>query len=93
MLSTKLLELAGEYQLPKDKIIGTGVAVRGICSSDGRTVIDSFGALSEKRYPLCRRIEELTGYPAVMANNVRALFAAQMFLAHDKSTGERATHL
>ena len=87
MLSTKLLELAGEYQLPKDKIIGTGVAVRGICSSDGRTVIDSFGALSEKRYPLCRRIEELTGYPAVMANNVRALFAAQMFLAHDKSTG------
>ena len=87
MLSTKLLELAGEYQLPKDKIIGTGVAVRGICSSDGRTVIDSFGALSEKRFPLCRRIEELTGYPAVMANNVRALFAAQMFLAHDKSTG------
>ena len=87
MLSTKLLELAGEYQLPKDKIIGTGVAVRGICSSDGRTVIDSFGALSEKRYPLCRRIEELTGYTAVMANNVRALFAAQMFLAHDKSTG------
>ena len=87
MLSRVLLELAEEYKLPKEKIVGIGVAVRGICSSDGRVVIDSFGALSEKRYPLCRRIEELTGYPAVMANNVRALFAAQMFLAHDKSAG------
>ena len=82
-----LMTLTEEYELPREKIVGIGIAVRGICSADGRTVVDSFGALSEKRFPLCRRVEELTGFHAVMANNVRALFAAQMFLAHDKSSG------
>ncbi|MBQ3373100.1 MAG: ROK family transcriptional regulator [Oscillospiraceae bacterium] len=87
MLCDTLMALTEEYELPREKIVGIGIAVRGICSADGRTVVDSFGALSEKRYPLCRRVEEMTGFPAVMANNVRALFAAQMFLAHDKSSG------
>ena len=87
MLADRLLALITQHNLPQEKVIGLGIAVRGICSADGRTVIDSFGAFSEKRYPLCRRMEELTGYPAVMANNVRALFAAQMFLSHDPSVG------
>lgn len=87
MLAARLLDLTRRYELPQDKVIGIGIAVRGICSSDGRTVVDSFGALAEKKYPLCRRMEELTGYPAVMANNVRALFSAQMFRSHDPSTG------
>ena len=87
MLAEKLLSLMRDNDLPREKVIGIGVAVRGICSSDGRTVTDSFGALEESNYPLCRRFEELTGFPAVMANNVRALFAAQMFLSRDSFGG------
>ena len=87
MLSEKLLSLTEEYRIPREKVIGVGIAVRGICASDGRTVIDSFGALSEEHYPLCRRMEELTGFPAVMENNVRSLLAAQMFLSRDQAKG------
>ena len=87
MLTSRLLALAEQYALPREKIIGVGIAVRGICSSDGRAVVDSFGALAEKQYPLCSRVEELTGCSAVMANNVRALFAAHMFLAREQSDG------
>ena len=87
MLSGMLLSLLQEHGIARDKVIGIGIAVRGICSADGRTVTDSFGALAESRFPLCQRFEEHTGLKAVMANNVRALFAAQMFLSRDRSEG------
>ena len=87
MLAGRLLALMEEHRVERKDVIGLGVAVRGICSSDGRTVCDSFGALAEANFPLCQRFEELTGFPAVMANNVRALFAAQMFLARDRAEG------
>ena len=89
MLSARLLSLAAEHRIARESVIGLGIAVRGICSSDGRMVCDSFSALAEANYPLCRRFEELTGFPAVMANNVRALFAAQMFLARDRAEGSQ----
>ena len=88
MLSARLLELAEENRLDREQIVGVGIAMRGITSSDGKAV-NSFGALDEPDYPVCRRVEELTGLKAVMANNVRALFAAQMFLAQDETSGSQ----
>ena len=89
MLAGRLLALTEEHRIARENVIGLGIAVRGICSADGRTVCDSFSALAEANYPLCRRFEELTGFSAVMANNVRALFAAQMFLARDRAEGSQ----
>ena len=86
-LSERLLDLLSEHKIPRERVIGLGIAVRGVCSADGRTVANSFGALDTPNYPLCRRFEEWTGFRAVMTNNVRALFAAQMFLGHDKAEG------
>lgn len=88
-LCRRLLELAEENGLSRERIVGVGVAVRGITSADGRRVTNSFGALADKDYPLCGRVEELTGLHAVMANNVRALFAAHMFLSHDEAEGSQ----
>ena len=84
-LCERLTELAAENALPRESILGVGVAMRGVMSADGRRVRNSFGALDTVDYPLCERIEELTGYPCLLSNNVRALFAAQMFLSKDQN--------
>ena len=78
-----LLDGIETYGLEREKIVGIGVAARGILSADGRTLVDSFGALAEADYPLCERLEALTGFETHMANNVRALFAAQNFFDRD----------
>lgn len=88
-LCARLMELAEANGLARDVIVGIGVAVRGITSADGRSVSNSFGALADRNYPLCRRVEELTGLRAVMANNVRALFSAHMFLSRDQAAGSQ----
>lgn len=82
-LAGRLNELKCEYGMDDERIIGIGIAVRGICSTDGRTVVNSFGALNKENFPLCDRMEELSGYPCIMANNVRALFAAHSFSARE----------
>ena len=82
-LAGRLDELTREYRIDEERIIGVGIAVRGICASDGRTVVNSFGALNRENYPLCERFEEATGRPCFMANNVRALFAAHCFSARE----------
>ena len=82
-LSKRLNELSREYRLDEDRVIGVGIAVRGVCAADGRTVVNSFGALNRENYPLCDRFEETTGRPCIMANNVRALFAAHCFSARE----------
>lgn len=83
-LCNRLMSLADEYKLKREQILGVGIAIRGITASDERTVLNSFGALDCADYPLAQRVEEFTGFSAVMANNVRALFAAQMFLSRDQ---------
>ncbi len=88
-LSQRLFELLEENGIPREKVIGLGIAVRGITSADGRTVRNSFGALAETDYPLCRLFEELTGFHCVMENNVRSLLAAQMFLSRDENEGSQ----
>ena len=88
LLSKRMLELLAEHNLSRERAVGLGIAVRGICSVDGRNITDSFGALEEGKFPLCQRFEELTGFSAVMMNNVKALFSAHMFL--EKETNEGA---
>ncbi len=87
MLSEKLMLLTEEHHLKKESVIGLGIAIRGICSPDGRKIANSFGALADSDFPICQLFEEITGFPAVMSNNVRALFAAQMYLAQDRAEG------
>ena len=75
VLAGRLLALARRHQIPDDEIVGLGLAVRGVLTADGRGVADSFAALDREDYPICDRMEALTGYPAVLNNNVRALKA------------------
>ena len=89
LLAARLLELTAENQIPRERIVGLGLAVRGITSADGRHVTNSFGSLAQENYPLCERFEALTGFPCVLDNNVRALFAAQMFLSDDDGRGSQ----
>jgi predicted NBD/HSP70 family sugar kinase len=89
MLSRRLMELVEIHKIPRDRIVGLGLAVRGITSADRRRVNNSFGSLQQENYPLCDRFEALTGIPCVLDNNVRALFAAQMFLDHDDGRGSQ----
>ena len=89
MLCRRLTELADENSLDRETLLGVGVAMRGVISPDGRVVRNSFGALSERDYPICERIEALTGLPCLMSNNVRALFAAQMYLSHETEDGSQ----
>ena len=89
MLTRRLLALAAEAGLERGSILGVGLAVRGVTSPDGRTVADSFGALREANYPICERVEELSGLRTVLANNVRALFSAQTFFSRDEAGGSQ----
>lgn len=84
LLCARLTALVREHRLSERSILGVGVAMRGVISPDGRCVRNSFGALDSFDYPICDRVEALTGYPCLMSNNVRALFAAQMFLSKDR---------
>lgn len=79
-LSKRLLVLAAENGLERDRILGLGVAIRGIVGTDGRSVQSTFDALDTLDIPICDRFEAHTGFRTVLANNVRALFAAELFL-------------
>lgn len=83
-LAAKLTELIALHSIPRQQILGLGVAIRGITSEDGMRVKNSFGVFEDENYPLAQRLSKLTGFQVVMANNVRALFAAQMFMAREK---------
>lgn len=89
LLARRLLALTEAHKIPRERIVGLGLAVRGITSVDGRRVSNSFGSLRQENYPLCDRFESLTGVPCVLDNNVRALFAAQMFLDDDDGRGSQ----
>jgi len=84
-LSEKLNELVKKNKLKKEQILGLGLAIRGITLNDQRIAADSYGAINRKNYPIADRFEAATGYKVVMANNVRALFSAQVFLSKESS--------
>ena len=88
-LASRLMELTEQNGVQRESLIGIGIAVRGITSPDERSVHDSFGALQQANDPLCQRFETETGLPAVLTNNVRALFAAQLFLSREVDRGSQ----
>ena len=83
-LCKRLLELSDRSGIPRDKIIGTGLALRGQVSENGRILKNSFGALKEYDYPIADEAEKLTGIKVVSDNNVRSLFSAHLFFSKDK---------
>ena len=83
-LAERLLALAEENGLRGESILGLGIAVRGIVAEDGRSVRSTFDALDALDYPICERFEECTGMKTVLSNNVRALFAAELFLDRER---------
>lgn len=82
MLCERLLCLSSD--IPREKLLGVGIAVRGTTDELGRISRNSMGALDCSDYPLADKVSTLCGLPTVMENNVRALFAAQMFMAKDR---------
>ncbi len=83
MLSERLLQLIKDHALARDRIIGLGVASRGVIGADNRTVKSSFDALDAKDFPIAERFEALTGFPCVLSNNVRALLKAELFCSRE----------
>ena len=81
LLSERLLANVTQSGIAREKIIGLGIAVRGVIGSDQRTVQSSFDALDTPDFPICERFEALTGLPSVLSNNVRALLAAERFFS------------
>lgn len=86
-LAERLTALAEADGLPREQIIGLGVAVRGTIGADGRSVKSSFNALDTEDFPICERFEQYTGLRCVLSNNVRALLAAQLFLDRESGHG------
>ena len=80
-LCRRLMTLAAS--LPRQRVLGVGVAVRGLTDTDGRHSQNSMGALSAGELPIADWVERETGLQAMMMNNVRALLAAQLFLTRD----------
>ena len=87
LLSDRLMQLVEQHHIPKKRIVGIGIAVRGVLGPDARTVKSSFDALNASDFPICARFEARTGYKSVLSNNVRALCAAQMFLSREPQSG------
>lgn len=85
-ISARLMSLVEENKLARENIVGLGIAIRGVTSPDGRSLHNSFGAIDAEDFPICDCFEEYTKLPTVLSNNVRALFAAHMFLSKDKNS-------
>ena len=81
LLCRRLMELAAN--LPRERLLGVGIAVRGVTDAAGRRSQNSMGALSAGEQPLADWVERETGLHAYLMNNVRALLAAQMFFTRD----------
>ena len=83
-LTRRLLELAERHSLQRDRIIGIGVAIRGITDMQNRVARRTLGALDRDNYPIADKIEELSKMRVVLADNVRSLLMAQMFESKEK---------
>ena len=85
-LWARLRQLVTDAGIPDEKLLGIGVAVRGLTDPEKNIARNTLGALDAADYPLAEAFSKVSGLPAVMDNNVRALFAAQMFEARDKTS-------
>ena len=60
-LSRRLEELVSESGLKKEQVLGLGLAIRGITLNAKRIVVDSYGAINRKNYPIADRFVQATG--------------------------------
>ncbi len=88
-LAAQLLALAEENGLDRARILGVGIAMRALIAADGRTVVQSFDTLDRNEFAICDSFEAQTGLPAVLSNNVRALFAGQLYLDRETELGSQ----
>jgi predicted NBD/HSP70 family sugar kinase len=79
-IADELDKLVKENNLERNRIVGLGVAIRGIVDLERKISIHSFGALRESNVPLYKMFEEKTGYRITMDNNVRSLSEAHIFM-------------
>ncbi len=88
VISQRMLEQMNKSGISRESVLGLGIAIRGVLSEDERSVLNSFRALDQRNYPIVEKFEEALGVPTYLANNVRALFAAEAFLRHYSSSAE-----
>ena len=86
-LADCLLALIDTNSIPRERIVGVGVAVRGMIGSDGRTVKSSFDTLDTEDFPICDRLEARLNLPVLLSNNVRALALSQLFCSREPQSG------
>ena len=89
MISERLLQLADQYELARERVLGVGIAMRALIAADGRSIVQSFDTLDRNEFAICESFEQHTGLPAVLSNNVRALFAGQMYLDREPELGSQ----
>jgi len=82
-LSNKLFALTAANKLDRSRIIGLGIAMRGVVDVENARSVDSFGTFHEKNIPLCGLFEQETGLPVAMDNNVRSMFRAHIFFTDE----------
>ena len=80
LLVAQMQALVEANGLDRRCIVGLGVAIRGMIDKEKRIVVDSLGVFDGRDIPLAALFERASGLPVMMDNNVRALFAAQLFL-------------
>ena len=85
MLAGRMNRMVEANALDREKIIGLGVAVRGMVDKEKRVLIDSFGVFSERNIPIAEMFEKASGLTVVVDNNVRTLFSAQLFLERESN--------
>ena len=84
LLSDHLMKQIQRCKQSFGRLLGVGIAIRGVVGADGRTVKTSFDALDTEDFPICDSFEAQTGYPAVLSNNVRALLSAELYLSRSE---------
>ncbi len=85
IIEKHLRTLVEHHKIPKERIIGLGLAVRGTVDENRSKSLNSFGALEGSDIPLAELVSERTGYHTTMDNNVRSMFRAHMFFSAEQA--------
>lgn len=86
IIGVHLQQLLETHRIPRQRIIGLGLAVRGTVDENRSKSLNSFGALAGENIPLCDLVAERTGFFTTMDNNVRSMFRAHMFFSAEQAS-------
>ena len=85
-ISTEILTLIAHYHVPREKIVGVGIGVRGVVDAQQGICINSHG-LWGKNVPVQRLFEEQLNLAVIVDNNVRAMAYGYLFVKRDSRIG------